>query len=105
MEMKLIVMHKLLQKGFSYTKYETDGEFFYSKEYKDEVLIKYLAEKENIVDSSFDMSGITLFIEISEDLKYSQWIFLGGLDEFYVFQEMNEFNKFLDFLPNEINYN
>ncbi|TBV85476.1 hypothetical protein [Lysinibacillus sp. OL1] len=96
------ILHLLLKKGFMYTFYEKQNLYFYAQEIKDPKLVEWLAEKNYGAYGPFDLSAVSVLIEISDNFEVAQYTFINGLDAFYIFEDLQEFKIILEKLPNQI---
>ncbi|MEQ6355216.1 hypothetical protein ABNX05_11360 [Lysinibacillus sp. M3] len=101
MEIKEQILHLLLQKGFNFRFYESQKLHFYTKEITEPVLVKWFAE-ENCNLHDYDLTNVSITIEIMSNFESAQYVFLNGIEEHHLFEDLDEFKELLEKLPNQI---
>jgi len=101
MEIKEQILHLLLQKGFNFRFYEDQKLHFYTKEITEPALVKWFAE-ENCNLQEYDLTNVTITIEIMSNYKNAQYVFLNGIEEHQLFEDLEKFKELLEKLPNQI---
>lgn len=102
METKEQVLHLLLQKGFNYRFYEDQKLHFYTKEIKEPSLVKWFAKDNCDLEEGYDFTNVSITVEITDNFENAQYVFLNGMDEHFIFEDLVKFKKMLEKLPNQI---
>ena len=90
----------LLRKGFRVKLYKEQGLTFYSLTIKEEKVLQLLYDElySNVYEE-IDLTGVEFTVEIQTNFENPQWVFVNGLEEYKVYDEIEEFYEFVDRLP------
>ncbi|MGA3675668.1 hypothetical protein [Lysinibacillus agricola] len=101
MQLKEQILHLLLQKGFKYRFYEDQNLLYYTKEITEPALVKWFAE-ERCSLHDHDLTNVSITIEIMSNFEEAQYVFLNGMEEHHLFEDLVKFKELLEKLPNQI---
>ncbi|MGE7840728.1 hypothetical protein ACQKNX_08045 [Lysinibacillus sp. NPDC093712] len=102
METKERILHLLLQKGFKFRFYEDQKLHFYTKEITEPLIVKWFAKENSDLEEGYDFTNVTVTIEIMDDFKNAQYVFINGAEKHYQYENLAEFKEMLEKLPNQI---
>lgn len=102
MEMKEQILHLLLQKGFKFRYYEDQKLHFYTREITEPSIVKWFAKENSDLEEGYDLTNVTITIEIKDNFKNAQYVFINGAEKDYQYEELAEFKEMLDKLPNQV---
>ncbi|MCS1390387.1 hypothetical protein NXZ77_02065 [Lysinibacillus boronitolerans] len=102
MEIKEQILHLLLQKGFNFRYYEDQKLRFYTKEITEPSVVKWFAQENSDLEEGYDLTNISITIEIMDDFKNAQYVFINGTEKDYQYEDLAEFKEMLEKLPNQV---
>ncbi|WP_347723541.1 hypothetical protein [Lysinibacillus capsici] len=102
MEIKEQILHLLLQKGFNYRFYEDQKLHFYTKEITEPSLVKWFAKEFSDLEEGYDFTNVSITLEIMNDFKNAQYVFINGAEKDYQYEDLAEFKTMLEKLPNQV---